>query len=98
MAPNGCWPAAYAGHVAKSIEPEGDGLGPGDGEAAADGVAVAGADEAGLDVLGVTAVDPDVLPQAARNRKTTNASRRSAPVARFTAGAIFPCWAAGIEH
>jgi hypothetical protein len=73
-------------------------VGAEDGEAAADGVAVAGADEAELDALGVTAADPDGLPQAAKNRKTTNASRRSAPVARFTAGAIFQNWKGGNER
>ena len=91
MAPNGCWPAAYAGHVARSIEPSGvgDGVAEGaaDGGAAADGVAVARLEE-----LGVAAVDPDGLPHAATNKIATQADRLSAPVFSVIIGAMFPCW------
>jgi hypothetical protein len=93
MAPNGCWPAAYAGHVARSIEPAGDGVGTGDGEAAADGVGAD--DEVGLEALGVAADEPDELPHAATNRIATNADRQSAPFASVIAGPMFPCWALG---
>jgi hypothetical protein len=90
MGPNGCWPAAYAGHVARSIEPAvaGDGVTEGavDGEAAAVGFAVAR-----LEALGAAAVDPDGLPHAATNRTATNADRCSAPLASVIAGAMFPC-------
>ena len=82
--------------MARSIEP--DGVADGKADAAADGVAVAGADEAGLDALGVAEFDEEGLPQAATIRKTTNASRRSAPVARFTDAAIFPCWSDGRDR
>src|ERR1700674_458108 len=91
MAPNGCWPAAYAGQVARSIEPAGVTEGAADGDAAADGVAVAGADEAGVEALGVAAVDVEVLPHAAANRIATNADRRIASLASVIAGAMFPC-------
>jgi hypothetical protein len=91
MAPNGCWPAAYAGQVAGSIEPAGVTEGAADGDAAADGVAVAGADEAGVEALGVVAVDVEGLPHAATNKAATTADRPSAQVASFIATAIFPC-------
>jgi hypothetical protein len=90
MAPSGCWPAAYAGHVARSIEPVGDGVTEaGGGEAATDGVAAA--DEAVPEALGVAANDPDELPHAATNRTAANADRTSARVASVIAGAMFPC-------
>ena len=87
MAPKGCWPAAYAGHEARSIEPTGEGVTEaGDGEAAADGVGVAA--EARPDTLGVTEVDPDGLPHAASTRTATNADRLSTSIASVMTG---PC-------
>jgi hypothetical protein len=73
----------------------GDGVGEGatEGEAAADGVAVAR-----LEALGVAAVDPDGLPHAATNRTATNANRRIEPLASVIAGAMFPCCGPAIER
>jgi hypothetical protein len=100
MGPNGCWPAAYAGHEARSIEPAvaGDGVADGaaDAEAAADGVAAAGADEAGA--LGVAAANPDGLPHAATNKIATNADRLRARGASVIAGAMLSDSADAIER